>query len=164
MALTYGQSLLARGFGVQSKFYGRTLSSTDSRGITFNCLLTDEPPIDPQFLLGSDPRELSFAYVLRPTPQVAEADRLQDDSGQQWTVVKLVDNPANTSVILHLIRVAVEDTTTGAVSTSYQPGQISGGPDYISYAGPPVMAPPALAHIVIDVDGVTWTYFQNQWH
>jgi hypothetical protein len=42
----------------------------------------------------------------------------------------------------------------------------SGGtsaPDYISYAGPPTTAPPALQYIVVDVEGRQWMYWNNQW-
>jgi len=39
-----------------------------------------------------------------------------------------------------------------------------GSPDYIDYAGPPLVAPPALQYIVVDVNGRQWQYFNSQWN
>lgn len=43
----------------------------------------------------------------------------------------------------------------------------SGGgsaPDSIDYAGPPLLNPPALQNIVVDVNGQQWQFFNNQWN
>jgi hypothetical protein len=39
-----------------------------------------------------------------------------------------------------------------------------GAPDYIDYAGPPLVNPPALQNIVVDVNGKQWQFFQNTWN
>lgn len=44
---------------------------------------------------------------------------------------------------------------------------ISGGsavPDFINYAGPPVVNPPALQHIVVDSAGQQWMYWGGNWN
>jgi hypothetical protein len=43
-------------------------------------------------------------------------------------------------------------------------GVITGAPDYIDYPGPPTVVPPALANIVVDVNGQQWQYYQGGWH
>lgn len=37
-------------------------------------------------------------------------------------------------------------------------------PDYINYAGPPVVNPPALQNIIVDINGRQWQYYNNAWH
>lgn len=39
-----------------------------------------------------------------------------------------------------------------------------GAPDSIAYSGPPVVNPPALQNIVVDVDGRQWQYYAGSWH
>jgi hypothetical protein len=36
--------------------------------------------------------------------------------------------------------------------------------DYISVAGPPTAIPPAIANIVVDVNGTEWKYYGGAWH
>lgn len=107
---TVGQLDLVAGFQEQLALYGRTLTDQDGSGITFQALMTSEPPVDPRLDLGSDLREVTFAYCLRPTPAIAEQDELVDDSMVIWKVVKLIDNPAQITVVFTLVRVAPEDT------------------------------------------------------
>lgn len=40
----------------------------------------------------------------------------------------------------------------------------SGAPDSINYAGPPLVNPPALQNIIVDVNGQQWQFFNNQWN
>jgi len=35
---------------------------------------------------------------------------------------------------------------------------------YINYAGPPTSTPPAIAYIVVDVNGRQWQYWGGAWH
>jgi len=42
-------------------------------------------------------------------------------------------------------------------------GGSGGAADYISYAGPPVVNPPALANIVVDSQGRQWMYWSGAW-
>jgi hypothetical protein len=37
-------------------------------------------------------------------------------------------------------------------------------PDYINYAGPPLLTPPSLQNIVVDVNGVQWQYYGGAWN
>ena len=39
-----------------------------------------------------------------------------------------------------------------------------GAPDSINYAGPPVLNPPSLQSIVVDVNGRQWQYWGGGWH
>lgn len=39
-----------------------------------------------------------------------------------------------------------------------------GAPDNITYPGPPIVNPPALQYIVVDVNGVQWQFFNNTWN
>ena len=39
-----------------------------------------------------------------------------------------------------------------------------GAPDYINYAGPPIVNPPALANIVVDINGQQFQFFNGQWN
>jgi hypothetical protein len=39
----------------------------------------------------------------------------------------------------------------------------SAAPDSISYAGPPIVNPPALAYVVVDSNYVQWQYGPNGW-
>ena len=43
-------------------------------------------------------------------------------------------------------------------------GSGGGAPDYIAYAGPPTDNPPTLAHIVVDVNGQQWMFWNNTWN
>lgn len=43
-------------------------------------------------------------------------------------------------------------------------GAGGGAADYINYAGPPTSNPPAIQNIVVDVNGVQWQFFNNQWN
>ena len=43
-------------------------------------------------------------------------------------------------------------------------GGTGGASDYIDYAGPPILTPPDLAHIIVDVNGQQWQYFQGGWN
>jgi len=45
-------------------------------------------------------------------------------------------------------------------------GVTSGGgaPDYIDYPGPPTVVPPALVHIVVDINGQQWMYYNGGWN
>jgi len=36
--------------------------------------------------------------------------------------------------------------------------------DYINYAGPPTVNPPALLHIVVDVNGRQWQFVGGTWN
>lgn len=106
---TSAQLDLVSGFQEQLALYGRTLTDQDGSGTRFQALLTSEPPIDPRLDLGSDLRELCFAYCLRPTPAINEQDELVDDSMTIWKVVKVIDNPAQITVVFSLVRVTPED-------------------------------------------------------
>ena len=35
--------------------------------------------------------------------------------------------------------------------------------DYIAYSGPPAVNPPNIQHVVVDVDGRQWQYFNGAW-
>lgn len=37
-------------------------------------------------------------------------------------------------------------------------------PDYINYSGPPTIVPPAIQHVVVDIDGRQWQFFSNTWN
>ena len=41
---------------------------------------------------------------------------------------------------------------------------VGGAADYIAYAGPPLVNPPLLANIVVDINGAQWQYFAGAWH
>jgi hypothetical protein len=41
---------------------------------------------------------------------------------------------------------------------------INVAPDYINYAGPPVLNPPSLQNIVVDSGGRQWQYYNGGWH
>lgn len=51
-----------------------------------------------------------------------------------------------------LIRLNAMSAVSGAVT------------DSISYAGPPVVNPPAIMSIVVDVNGRQWQFFNGQWN
>jgi hypothetical protein len=42
-------------------------------------------------------------------------------------------------------------------------GTGGGAPDYISYAGPPILNPPSLQNIVVDSNYQQWQYGPNGW-
>jgi len=130
--LTYGQTIQVEGFQAQLDMYGRTLTALDESGIQFRALLSEQPPIDPLFDLGSDLREVTYAQILRPVPNLHPQVQLKDDSGVIWKWVKLIDNPSTITAILHLIQVVPEDS--GGGTTPYVP------PVYV----PPVPPTPAV--------------------
>ena len=41
---------------------------------------------------------------------------------------------------------------------------VGGVSDSISYAGPPIVNPPAIQSIVVDSNGRQWQYYGGAWH
>ena len=46
----------------------------------------------------------------------------------------------------------------------YTPYVCNGTPMAIDYAGPPLLTPPAIQSLVVDVNGRVWIFVQNQWN
>jgi hypothetical protein len=143
---SHGQEALVDAFNIQLSEYGRTLVALDDSGIQFQALLSEQPPIDPLFDLGSDLREVTYAQILRPVPNLHPQVQLKDDSGVIWKWVKLIDNPSTITAILHLIRVVPEDS--GGGTTPYVP------PVYVPPAPPtPPVPVTRLINTAAPLDG-----------
>jgi hypothetical protein len=62
------------------------------------------------------------------------------------------------------IAVAIELALLQLIALNVGTGSGSGAPDYINYAGPPILNPPQLQNIVVDVNGRQWQYFGGAWN
>ena len=102
-----GNDLNEQGFDVQLEIDGvlftvlgetgvRLKSNLPTTGKQFTAIIEPITPIDPSMELGSDWRELSVVHVKRAdAPALEMNDRVQDEDGNKWKIVKREDNPAD---------------------------------------------------------------------
>lgn len=105
-----GMTARAEGFAVQLDVDGRDLQLIDPAGGTLRALMAVLPEIDPALELGADIREVCKAQILSPAPaNIAANGRVKADDGQLWKIVKRVDNPADFTIDLYLVKITEQD-------------------------------------------------------
>ena len=86
------------------------LTAQDSSGATVRVLMTPLPPIDCEMLLGPDIREASIARAERETaPAIPNQSIWADESGNEWKLVKRVDNPNSILIDYYFVKITDKD-------------------------------------------------------
>ena len=110
-APTLAQQDLILAFQDQLGLYGHTLTSTGTN--SFPCLMSPANPAEPELLeMFSDLREVTIATVLNsnlPNWVIAQM-QLTDESGQQWTTIKRINNPSDIAAQIWMTKVTDQDS------------------------------------------------------
>jgi len=108
LAPTLAQQDLILAFQDQLSLYGHALTSTGTN--SFQCLMTPASPAELVFdELLKDLREVSVVTALSVPNWVVAQMQLTDETGQQWTTLKRIDNPSGIAVEIWVQKVTDKD-------------------------------------------------------